>query len=186
MTLRLKLALAGTVLGLAAAAGTVLALASRGEPAPAADVATPAEPTAPRAPAFSLQTVDGQPFSLADADGRAVVLEFLAPGCPECRVDVAVLAQAARRYGDEVRVVIADVSGAADLGFLRDYYRGELGAPRAVVIASDIDFEVARRYGVRSLGETFVIGPDGRIEWQGRWSGDAGLLFGTIERSIGA
>lgn len=178
MTRRLRLALAGTVLGLAVAA-IAFALASREDPAPT-------EAAAPPAPAFSLQTVEGQPFSLADADGRAVVLEFLAPGCPECRVDVAVLARAARRYGDEVSVVIADVSGAADLGSLRAYYRGELGAPRAVVIASDVDFEVARRYGVRSLGETFVIGPDGRIQWQGRWSGDAGLLFGTIERSIGA
>lgn len=186
MTVRRRLALAGTALLLVATAGAVgvLALAPGDEGAPPIEAEASAEAAAARAPAFTLPTVDGQPFSLADARGKAVVLEFLAPGCPECAVDVASLAEAARRYGEHARIVIADVSGAADLGFLRGYYRGELGAPRAVVIASDVDFAVAQRYRVRSLGATFVIGPDGRIHWQGRWSGDAGLLFETIERSL--
>lgn len=138
---------------------------------------------ASRAPEFSLQTVDGGVFSLAAERGKVVVLEFLAPGCPDCAADVTGLGGAADRFGDRVRVVIADVGGVPDPRELRDYYRGELGAAKEIVIASDTDFGVAQRYRVRSLGETFVIGPDGGVRWHGRWAGDVDALFEAIERA---
>lgn len=51
------------------------------------------------------------------------------------------------------------------------------------MIASDTDFGVAQRYRVRSLGETFVIGPEGGVRWHGRWAGDVDALIEAIERA---
>lgn len=132
---------------------------------------------------FMLQTVDGGVFSLADQRGKVVVVEFLAPGCPECAVDVAGLGRTAVEKKGDVAVLIADVSGLDDPRQLRDYYRGQLGAPEALVIAPDRQFTVAQSFGIVSLGETVVIGPEGRVSWKGRWSGDHGRLLDEIARA---
>lgn len=181
----------GSALALALAAAVVVLTKTESQPdaveaGPAASrspaVARPA-PSSERAHDFILQTVDGDVFSLADQRGRVVVVEFLAPGCPECLVDVAGLGQTAVERKRDVRILIADVSGLGDPRGVRDYYRGNLGAPRELLIAEDGGFAVAQAYGVVQLGETVVIGPDGRVSWQGRWSGDHTRLLDEIERA---
>lgn len=189
--------------GRAARAGGGLALAltlvaavlvlTRTESEPAAVEAGPAAsrspaaagpaPSGERAHDFILQTVDGDLFSLANQRGKVVVVEFLAPGCPECAVDVAGLGLTAVEQKRQVTILIADVSGFGDPRGLRDYYRGDLGAPRELLIAEDAGFKVAQAYGVTQLGETVVIGSKGRVSWQGRWSGDHGRLLDEIERA---
>lgn len=37
------------------------------------------------APDFTMQTIDGKPFSLSELKGRVVVLDFWASWCPDCR-----------------------------------------------------------------------------------------------------
>lgn len=162
---RVALVGGGSALALALAAAVVVLTKTESQPdaveaGPAASrspaVARPA-PSSERAHDFILQTVDGDVFSLADQRGR-VVVEFLAPGCPECAVDVAGLGQTAVERKRDVRILIADVSGLGDPRGVRDYYRGSLAAPRELLIAEDIGFAVAQAYGVTQLGETVESG----------------------------
>ena len=192
---RTALAVAGSVAivaALVAAASVLTRTNSRhapgeGEATPtqraSADSGVAPDASGETATGFMLQTVDGGVFSLVDQRGKVVVVEFLAPGCPECAVDVAGLGKTAVEKKGDVAVLIADVSGVDDPRQLRDYYRGQLGAPDALVIAPDRQFTVAQSFGIVSLGETVVIGPDGRVSWKGRWSGDHGRLLDEIARA---
>lgn len=177
----------GLALALALVAAVLVLTRTESQPAAMEPVPTADQPAAARsgegAEDFILQTVDGDVFSLANQRGKVVVVEFLAPGCPDCTVDVAGLSLTAVEQKREVTILIADVSGFGDPRGLRDYYRGDLGAPRELLIAEDAGFKVAQAYGVTQLGETLVIGPKGRVSWQGRWSGDHGRLLDEIERA---
>lgn len=131
------------------------------------------------APDFTLRTVDGKRFSLAEQQGRVVVVEFLEPGCPSCTIDVAGLSEAAVQRQGEVSILVADVSGLGPRT-LRDYYHGDLGASAELLIAPG-GSKVAQTYGVTDLGDTVVIDPGGEVSWRGLWSGDSGRLLEQIE-----
>lgn len=184
---RTLLGVAGMVAVLLAAA-VFVAVRPNAQP-PATGATTAAQPTQrsshdgdPPAPDFTVQTLDGATFSLADRRGQVVVVEFLAPGCPSCTVDVAGLSDAARANPDAT-FLIADISGAPNPRTLRDYYRGELAAPPELLIAQDTDFQLARAYGVRALGHTAVIAADGRLSWTGTWTGDEARLATQIQQA---
>lgn len=54
------------------------------------------------APDFALQTLDGQPVTLASLRGRPVVLNFWASWCIPCLDEHPLLLQAARALGERV------------------------------------------------------------------------------------
>ena len=51
------------------------------------------------APPFALKTIDGEPFSLADAKGVPVVVNFWSTWCQPCKIEHPVLMDAAQAYG---------------------------------------------------------------------------------------
>lgn len=185
---RLRRLLLGLALMLAAVA--VIVVGWQAVPRASA-VTVPAKAAAPMrargggfAKAFRLRTIESKTFSLADARRKAVVVDFLAPGCSSCARDLAGLRAAAARFATRhLEVVVVDISGANDSKLLRDYYRGRYHVPATVVIGEDKGFQIARAYGVNELGMTFVIGRDGRIRWHGVWAGDTGKLFPAIEEA---
>ncbi|WP_136068335.1 TlpA disulfide reductase family protein [Modicisalibacter radicis] len=56
-----------------------------------------------RLPAITLDDLDGNPVTLAALDGKPLLINLWASGCPACRRELPLLAEAARR--DDVRVV---------------------------------------------------------------------------------
>jgi cytochrome c biogenesis protein CcmG, thiol:disulfide interchange protein DsbE len=121
------------------------------------------------APAFTLQSLDGQTVSLADFRDGPVVVNFWGAWCEQCRLQLPLLAEMKRRF-PTVPIV----------GIL---YREDPEVARAVAAHGDatwphlVDPEgrVAAAYGVKGAPATFFIRPDGTI---------AGYLLGPVSTGI--
>lgn len=116
------------------------------------------------APDFSLETLDGDVFSLQDVRGTPVVLNFWATWCGPCRRELPALQAAAERYDGEVLIVGVDQGEEAPTV---QAFVDELGLTFAIPM--DEEMEVAREYNVKGMPTTFFIDADGVIRhiWAG-------------------
>jgi len=120
------------------------------------------------APAFTLTTVDGKTFSLADAarSHKAVVVMFIATKCPYSNA-----------YNDRMR----DMAAAYEKqGVLFAGINSNKTEPAEEVIdhakkhgfafplMKDPDNKVADLYEARHTPEIFVVDPDGKLRYHGR------------------
>jgi cytochrome c biogenesis protein CcmG/thiol:disulfide interchange protein DsbE len=113
------------------------------------------------APGFALRTLDGSDtVRLSDLHGQVVVVNFWASWCADCRIEHPDLEAAWQRYRDRGVVVL----GVAfqDRPSASEAFVADIGASWPQL--SDPGSRTALAYGVYGVPETFVIGPDGRIE----------------------
>lgn len=130
------------------------ALALRTEPAPA--VGHPA-------PDFTLTTLDGERFTLAEQE-TPIVLNFWATWCGPCQRELPELQHAAEQYAGSVAIVGVDQGEEASVV---QQYVDDLGLTFAIPM--DEEFEVGQLYNVRGLPTTFFIDRNGVIRevWAG-------------------
>jgi len=114
-------------------------LSSRAKPRVAPDFTLPALPAA-------------QKITLQQYRGQAVVLNFFATWCHNCRREKKILQTLRREYRELPVISILTFDAEADLSELQEQ-----------IVALDRDGAVARRYGVRWLPQTFLIDAEGRI-----------------------
>lgn len=111
------------------------------------------------APALVFTTFEGETISLDDLKGKGVVVNFWASWCDPCRDEAELLEQTWRREKDNGIVFLGldylDQEPAA-LAYLAEFDVTYPNGP-------DLRSEIARRYGIKGVPETFFIGPDGRI-----------------------
>ncbi len=113
------------------------------------------------APDFTLETLEGETFTLSDLRGKAVVVNLWASWCPPCRAEMPALQAAYEADRDRgLEIVAVDMT----------YQDSEADARRFVddfgltfTIPLDRDGTVARQYLMRALPSTFFVGPDGVI-----------------------
>lgn len=110
------------------------------------------------APDFTLETLDGDTFTLSELRGQPVVVNFWATWCPPCRAEIPHFQQASRMYNGQVAIIGVDDGEPRDrvVPFVQ-----EMGMTYPVPL--DLSSEVSRRYRVNSLPTTFFIGADGVI-----------------------
>ncbi|MCD6290472.1 MAG: TlpA family protein disulfide reductase [Anaerolineae bacterium] len=111
------------------------------------------------APDFTLSRLDGQPVSLSELRGQAVVLNFWATWCPPCRAEMPALErvyQAHREDGVVVLGVNQGETGAAVNPFLKEF-----GISFPVLL--DAQGNVGRLYRVQALPTTYFIDRQGMI-----------------------
>ena len=115
------------------------------------------------APTLSAVGLDGRTWSIADADGRLVWVNFWATSCEPCRTEMPAMQRLAEEYGDELLVL------GVDWGEERD------------AVAAFVE-----RYGV-----TYPILLDPTLEIYYRWAGTDGLprhyfigAEGTVVREV--
>jgi len=146
-----------------AAGFTVLKL----QPAEAA-VATGAQ-----APAFSVVDAAGQTRTLAEFQGRTVILEWTNHGCPYVRkhYDAGAM-QALQRdtMGDGVVWLQVISSAQGEQGYLdgagvRARLQTDNAAPTATLL--DASGVMGRAYGAVNTPQMFIISPEGRVLYQG-------------------
>jgi len=111
-------------------------------------------------PDFSEKDVAGKPLSVANYQGKVVLVDFWATWCVPCREEMPSMERLYRRYGDRGLTILAvsvDRGGpatvAAFVKMLRLTYR----------IGLDPRMEVAEQYRVRALPSSFLVDRQGNV-----------------------
>lgn len=112
------------------------------------------------APDFALRTLDGpETIRLSQFAGHAVVINFWASWCTECRIEHPDLVAAWRRYGDR-GVVFLGIVYQDTVPNARAFVR-EMGGGWPSLL--DPGGRTALQFGVYGVPETFFIAPDGTV-----------------------
>jgi peroxiredoxin len=121
-----------------------------------------------KAPNFSLTDIQGQKHSLADYKGKYVVLEWNNPECPFVHKhydsgNMQKLQQEARAKG----VVWLTINSASegDSAQIEKFLSNEHAKPTAYL--QDSKGTVGQLYGAKTTPDMYVIGPDGKLVYDG-------------------
>ena len=117
---------------------------------PAAEVGEPA-------PNFTVELIDGGTFSLSEALGRTVVLNFWASWCGPCREEIPAISVFADANPDVavVGVAVRDVEEASR------QFAAEVDASYPLALGTD---EVEEAYPAFGLPYTVIIDAEGTVE----------------------
>jgi peroxiredoxin len=115
-----------------------------------------------KAPDFSLKSMDGKRFSLADELARGpVVLAFFKVSCPTCQYASPFLERLHKAYGHKgVRVVgISQNDASETAAFNKDF-----GITFPVLLDDMRSYQVSNAYGLTNVPTIFWVAQDGEIE----------------------
>jgi peroxiredoxin len=125
------------------------------------------------APNFTLQGTDGETYTLADLEGKMVVLEWLNFGCPYVQKHYGSgNMQALQEKYTEQGVVWLSVVSSAE-GKQGYYPPEEMNAKNAehggqqTAILMDTSGEVGQAYGARTTPHMYIINPEGTLIYKG-------------------
>jgi len=104
-----------------------------------------------------------RPLTMKELRGKAVLLDFWTYGCINCMHVIPDLKQLEAKYGDKLAVIgvhTPKFDNEKNLDTLRSIVvRYGLGHP----VVNDVDFTLARQYGMRAWPTQVLIAPDGGI-----------------------
>ncbi len=131
---------------------------------------------------FKGKGLDGKPVALKDYAGKVVLIDFWATWCPPCREEVPNLVALHKKYaGKGFDILGVSLDGPEQkkvVGFTQ-----QNGMPwRHVYDGGGWEAAVSRKYGVRSIPFTVLVGKDGKILAVGA---DAELVDGLLEETLG-
>ncbi|MGM0675617.1 MAG: redoxin domain-containing protein [Spirochaetota bacterium] len=114
-----------------------------------------------RAPAFSLESLEGADITLEDAEGRPLVINFWATWCGPCEVELPVKTRLAREFEDEARFwginLTTSEGGVEEVRRYAEEH--EINYP----VLLDRRGNVQQRYGVRGTPTTYIIDSEGGV-----------------------
>jgi len=118
--------------------------------------------TGKKAPEFTLKTLDGKTFSLADALTRGpVVLAFFKISCPTCQYAFPFLERLYKAYGKSgVTLVGISQNDAKDTAAFAE----EFGVTFPMLLDEGHTYPVSNAYGLTNVPSVFWVGQDGEIE----------------------
>lgn len=112
-------------------------------------------------PAPSAAVQDTPWFTLEQYRGKIVLLNFWASWCTTCRVEADLLNRLQTEYGSATFVLL----GLATSDNPQHVVTAARTLAHQYLIAFDSDGAIARRFGVSSLPQTFLIDAAGRIRY---------------------
>lgn len=114
-----------------------------------------------KAPDLTIQTLNGKgTFSLASAQGKAVIVDFWATWCGPCKQSFPKLEELSKRLGDKVEIIGISVDDEKK-GVLE--FAKENGATFA--IGWDEGHKIAARWKVGTMPTTFIVDGEGTVRF---------------------
>jgi thiol-disulfide isomerase/thioredoxin len=123
------------------------------------------------APAFAVNTLDGQHISLDDLNGKVVLIDFWATWCGPCREALPHMQQIAKKFQGQPLVVLS-VSLDSDEQKWKDFITKN-GMTWVQYRDGRFTGPVANLFGVKAIPQTFTIDADGVL--QDQHIGDASI-----------
>lgn len=119
------------------------------------------------APDFEAQVLDGEAFSLADAHGKVVVLDFWATWCPPCKVSLPAIERVHRRYADDDDVVVLTVNTDGPMARVAGGVRQFMKRSRySFPVAFDTPKQlISRMYQVTAIPTMVVVDSAGKVSF---------------------
>lgn len=150
------------ILGLAAGAAFYLYQQPSPTAAPAPPPAGPPSPIAKlvaTVPSFTLADRTGTMRSLADWQGKALIVNFWATWCAPCRKEIPLLQKLQRDHGDEGFQVVGIAVDFRDKVLA---YADEMKIDYPLLIGEQEGLDAATAFGVEAVGFPFTIFTDTR------------------------
>ena len=114
------------------------------------------------APEFALEQMNGEMFRLSDHRGEIVVVNFWATWCPPCRREIPGFIQLQNELGAQGVTFVGVSLDETGFAAVRPYAE-KMDINYPLVVGTD---RLARRYGgVRALPTSFVVGPEGTVQY---------------------
>lgn len=135
------------------------------------------------APVLQLAGLNGRSLSVPDRQSRVTYVDFWASWCGPCRQSFPFMNDLQARYGAKgLRVVAVNLDAKP-----ADAERFLAQVPAQFEVLLDASGESARRYGVRGMPSSALLGPDGRVlMWhQGFKAEDRAHLESAIKQALG-
>ncbi|HLX81810.1 MAG TPA: TlpA disulfide reductase family protein [Burkholderiales bacterium] len=131
------------------------------------------------APALEAKLLDGNPFRLADAAGKVVLVNYWATWCEPCRAEMPAIDAYYRRHRDEgLAIVAVSMDKPSDEAKVREVMKS-FAFPAAFV--KDVN---ARGYGrIWRIPVTFVIDRKGVVRKDG-WFVDPGIDEASLDAVV--
>ncbi len=111
------------------------------------------------APDLALVDLDGRAWSLADADGRLVWVNFWATSCEPCRTELPAMQRLAEEYADELLILGIDWGEAR--GGVEDFV-ARYGVDYPILLDPGLD-TYYRWAGTDGLPRHYFIGAEGTV-----------------------
>lgn len=177
--------------------GALLSLAARADdaPAPAAAPAKPAEPTVEEstltkvgqtAPLFTVPTLGGADFVLADHKGQVVLVNWFATWCGPCKAEMPALkSRIWEKFGTNPAFAMVSVARGEDAAKVGPFAK-ERGL--AWTVGLDAPKTAYGLYAGAYIPRNYVIGRDGRILYQseGFTEEEFAAMVAVIEKELAA
>ena len=136
-----------------------------------------------RAPEYGARSLAGDSVSLAELDGRPVVVNLWATWCAPCRQEMPELQELAERYGDDLAVVGVSIDRMGTEEDIRRFL-DEVGVDFPILL--DPGERFVHRFMTIGVPETFLIDAEGvvRRRWTGRYHPLSEENLELVERAI--
>jgi len=133
------------------------------------------------APEFKLEALDGQPLSLATAQGKVVLLNFWATWCGPCRAEIPDLIALQQKYKDQLQIIGLTVDDDDAATIKQVVAEEHINYP--VAMASP---EVRLQYGgIAALPTVFVVDAQGHVVQKHEGLRDPALYETEIRALLG-